>query len=733
MTANAKPSFFVGVDLHCVTNNTQHRTSKLSQDQLIVRRGQSFILTLKLKESFNPELHLFTFTASTGEHPSENIGTMSRFGLPDFVRRSQSAKAVWKASFQTSTPGRTGSVTLLITPPADAPVGKYVLSVKHKDDEILLKNMVVLFNPWCPDDWVSLADEEQRQEYVMNEQGIIYKGSGSYITPMSWDYAQFESDMVEICLKLLDLNHKHLRDPADDVSARCNPIYVSRVISAMINTQDDSGVVEGRWSGSYFGGKLPSHWSGSHAILKRWYDSGCHPVKYGQCWVFAGVMCSVMRLLGIPCRVVTNYHSAHDNNKNLIIDVYHADYGVREKESNDSIWNYHVWVEGWMRRPDLAKDGKYDGWQVVDPTPQEKSDGVYCCGPAPVSAVLNGETHLKYDVPFVFAEVNADCIDWMIKADGSKVKIYSDTTRVGHNISTKAVGSNRRVDITNTYKYAEGTEKERTVFKYALTRVHTSDMVESINNGEVNGSAGADDQYGGEGVNKLTEDTEEVVPEIVVPLPPVTIRFQEVSKLINTEDVKLNLLLSSESKAPRPVSVNVSVQAMRYNRSPAANIQTNTREETLQPGKELCIPILVPFSAYHKHMVECESMTISALVTDKQKPNNTYLGVKDVVLKNPSMSINVSTWNKIYCESTVEVVFTNPINQVLKECTLTLSGSGLFQDEMQYTLPDLKPNTRVRIQLPFTPYKSGERTLLADFDCSAFRDIKASCVVNVRI
>lgn len=28
-----------------------------------------------------------------------------------------------------------------------------------------------------------------------------------------------------------------------------------------------------------------------------------------------------------------------------------------------------------MRRPDLSDDGKYDGWQVVDPTPQELSDG----------------------------------------------------------------------------------------------------------------------------------------------------------------------------------------------------------------------------------------------------------------------------------------------------------------------------------------------------------------------
>lgn len=35
--------------------------------------------------------------------------------------------------------------------------------------------------------------------------------------------------------------------------------------------------------------------------------------------------------------------------------------------------NFHVWVECWMRRSDLSEE--FDGWQVVDPTPQEKSAG----------------------------------------------------------------------------------------------------------------------------------------------------------------------------------------------------------------------------------------------------------------------------------------------------------------------------------------------------------------------
>ena len=47
---------------------------------------------------------------------------------------------------------------------------------------------------------------------------------------------------------------------------------------------------------------------------------------------------------------------------------------------NDSMWNFHVWNEAWMKRSDLANGSEYDGWQAVDGTPQEKSGKVFRCG-----------------------------------------------------------------------------------------------------------------------------------------------------------------------------------------------------------------------------------------------------------------------------------------------------------------------------------------------------------------
>ncbi|XP_023131794.2 protein-glutamine gamma-glutamyltransferase E-like isoform X2 [Amphiprion ocellaris] len=762
-------------------------------------------MTLTLMQSFNPELQQLVLTAKTGDqHASEDRGTLSRFGYPDSIRRSSSAKAMWKVEPLTGFSLPSNTVALSVTPPADAPVGEYELFGKLQEEEKSLGKLVVLFNPWCSEDSVYLFDDRTRQEYVLNEHGIIFRGSANYIFPGEWDYGQFEENMVDICLKILDRNHKHDEDPADDVASRSDPIYVSRVISAMVNSEDDSGVLEGRWESPYTGGRRPTHWSGSYPILKQWYQSGCKPVKYGQCWVFAGVMCSVMRLLGIPCRVVSNFDSAHDVDMNLIIDTYIDYYGVNEDYTEDSIWNFHVWTEGWMKRPDLGSDGEYDGWQVVDPTPQELSDGVFCCGPASVKGILNGQTGFKYDAPFIFAEVNADCVYYMITESGEMLKVDSDTKRVGKYISTKAVGSREREDITNTYKHAEGTYMERLFFFYATTRDYSKlddefdeDLDEDdedegshggagsggtdggtasggtdggagsgvtdggagsgvtdggtasggtdggagsggtdwgagsggtdwgAGSGGTDGGTGSGGTDGGDGNGGMEGET------ISQPPSPVTIRFKEVSRLINGKDVNLNLVLKSKDSDARPLSIHISVQAMNYNGRPTGKILAEDKEETLLPGKALSVPILVPFLTYHKPMVESESMKISVVITDKNNGDHKYLATHDVVLLNPQLSVTAPAQASLNTLNSGEVVFMNPVNEILTSCTLTLSGGGLIKEEVDVQIPDLKPKNRLRVKFYFVPYKKGEKTLTADFDCDTFRDIKAICTVNV--
>lgn len=64
--------------------------------------------------------------------------------------------------------------------------------------------------------------------------------------------------------------------------------------------------------------------------------------------------------------------------------------------------------------------------------------------------------NLDYDSSFVFAAVNADCVTWIQHSNKRKERIYSNTRKIGKFISTKAVGTNTRVDVTDNYKYPEG-------------------------------------------------------------------------------------------------------------------------------------------------------------------------------------------------------------------------------------------------------------------------------------
>lgn len=192
---------------------------------------------------------------------------------------------------------------------------------------------------------------------------------------------------------------------------------MSRAISRIVNSNDDRGVLVGRWDGNYVDGIGPSTWTGSAEILEQFLRTE-DEVKYGQCWVFAGVVTSVCRAMGLPSRVISNLVSAHDSNQTLTIDKYYdnelkeLDFDPNNPMGEDSVWNFHVWNDVYMARPDLPAG--FGGWQAIDATPQETSAGMYQCGPASLEAIKQGVVGLNYDVPFLISSVNADFVKWQV-------------------------------------------------------------------------------------------------------------------------------------------------------------------------------------------------------------------------------------------------------------------------------------------------------------------------------
>lgn len=58
-------------------------------------------------------------------------------------------------------------------------------------------------------------------------------------------------------------------------------------------------------------------------------------------------------------------------------------------------------------------------------------------------------------------QVNADVRYYIVNSDNTQTLVDVDTTHVGQQMSTKAIGSNSRHDVTDQYKFTEGSTSER--------------------------------------------------------------------------------------------------------------------------------------------------------------------------------------------------------------------------------------------------------------------------------
>uniref|UniRef100_A0A669AZQ6 protein-glutamine gamma-glutamyltransferase n=1 Tax=Oreochromis niloticus TaxID=8128 RepID=A0A669AZQ6_ORENI len=425
-------------------NKPKHYTTDYYMQNLVVRRGQEFVMQVTFNRPLAPEDD-FHIEFAIGSDPSPNKGSLI---MVTFGNRGSGS---WSGRILQS---QGTAVMFGITPNAAAIVGKFQVYVaistgmgmqRTKRDPTT--DLYLLFNAWCPDDHVFLPNEAERQEYVLNDEGVIYQGSSTSVTERPWTYGQFERGILDACIFILDTSQTPIYD-------RGNVVKLVRVGSAMMNSQDDNGVMVGNWSNDYSLGKPPTSWTGSTKILLQYANTGV-PVCFAQCWVYAGVFNTFLRCLGIPARVITNYNSAHDNTGNLKTDLlFNADGTPDRRNTRDSIWNYHCWNEVMTKRPDLPPG--LEGWQVVDSTPQETSDGYFRCGPAPVIAIKEGHLCYPFDCGFVFAEVNSDVV--FLKRDkyGDLTPFRVDKTYIGEKILTKAVGSQEQNNITNTYKFPEG-------------------------------------------------------------------------------------------------------------------------------------------------------------------------------------------------------------------------------------------------------------------------------------
>lgn len=658
-------------------NKPKHYTTDYYMQNLVVRRGQEFVMQVTFNRPLAPQDD-FHIEFTIGSDPSPNKGSLV---MVTFGNRGSSS---WSGRILQS---QGASVMFGITPDAAAIVGKFQVYVAISTGRGMQRtkrdpttDLYLLFNAWCPDDHVFLPNEAERQEYVLNDEGVLYLGSSSAVVERPWTFGQFERGILDACIFVLDASQMPIYD-------RGNVVKLVRVGSAMMNSQDDNGVMVGNWSNDYSMGKPPTSWTGSTKILLQYANTGV-PVCFAQCWVYAGVFNTFLRCLGIPARVITNYNSAHDNTGNLKTDIlFNADGSPDRRNTRDSIWNYHCWNEVMIKRPDLPPG--LQGWQVVDSTPQETSDGFFRCGPAPVIAIKEGRVCYPFDCGFVFAEVNSDVV--FLKRDkyGNLSPFRVDKTYIGEKILTKAVGSQQQTNITNTYKFPEGSAEDEAT----MTRAE------------------------GFGCERDHSDVPEDDLSVTIVVEPCVIG----------QDVQLVATFKNKGKVLRNVTAVLDCDITFYTGVVVSHFKDITFDVTVLPYQSYSVPFTIP--AY-EYQAQLSSQTCLRFIVSGQSGNLHVLDLKVLELQTPDLKVTLNGQPLLNQEMGVKVEFTNNFGFPLRGINLSLEGAGLISPKSKY-YREIPPQATITWQETFIPWLPGLRRITALMDCQEVRQVSGFVEVDI--
>merc|ERR1712178_9268 len=737
------------VDYHIADNVLEHRTAEYEMasadppvdimgsklHKLIVRRGQKFMITVNFDRNFEEKEDKISLTFDTGR-PKDLLvskGTSKVIPVEKGIRPLQWSAEITKANGK--------SVTFSVMTDPKSIVGKWVfgLDTMRKDpnsDKVLVNDFThspkepvyLIFNPFNKADAVYLPNEIEREFYTMSDSGKIYSGTDDYVSHKPWGFDQFEDNVLEICLYLLEKSGL-------SVTNRGNPVAVVRSISRIINSSDDDGVLVGNWSGQYSGGKSPTYWKSSLEILKQYYESvpttgKPKPVMFGQCWVFSALCTTVARALGIPARSVTNFNSAHDTDGTVTID-YHYEYTpdgtskILEEYNKDSVWNFHVWNEAWMARNDLGPHN--GGWQAFDATPQEASDGLFQAGPCPVRALKRGDLNVGYDAAFIFAEVNADKVYWYrsVEDDGITEKWETKprdgaNSGVGMKISTmkppKLPGptgyvpywdDKDRLDVTEEYKHVEGTEEERA----AVLRANQNSPLHHW------------------GMNLPYDSAMKEIKDV-----DFKIILNDEKETMVGENFTLTLKMQNKSRELRTVDGMMSLRTSTYTGVPRGKIGSpvdfeKVELEPISPGE---VVMKIKLEDYIEKIVDEISFLVSVIGTVEETGQVVAIE-KCFRLRTPDIVLKVPATAKKGQDFEVEVSMNSPFPKSLTECELELTGPGLINETRHIALREIEPFEQWKYEktIKMRAKRVGTLMIQAVLDTRELADITGECDIEI--
>ncbi|CAJ0965937.1 unnamed protein product [Ranitomeya imitator] len=345
--------------------------------------------------------------------------------------------------------------------------------------------------------------------------------------------------------------------------------------------------------------------------------------------------------------------------------------------------------------------------------------GIFQCGPCSLTALKKGLVYLPYDAKFVFAEVNADRIEWMVKdmyGDVQLSVLKEEKKSIGKFISTKAVNKNLREDITLEYKHKEGSSEERETFKNACSYLKSDASL---------------------------------VFAAPPAAPPRGIRIQITGEkeLPPGNPLSLNILIENESDQSKTVTVTAGCQLQAYTGKSVASLASIVQTVEVAGKQALIflfcffccianavatIPINVAADQYMKWLttVDDELMIRLNVITETKEGHEKNSECLVIPFLYPPIKVEMPDTGKINEDFTCTFTFKNTLSIPLEKCELHVEGLGIFKLE-KFDQGDVGPGRIFRCKIICAPKKAGEKKIVAELISKQIKGIHAEKIINI--
>uniref|UniRef100_A0A8C9M3B9 Protein 4.2 n=1 Tax=Panthera tigris altaica TaxID=74533 RepID=A0A8C9M3B9_PANTA len=290
--------------------------------------------------------------------------------------------------------------------------------------------------------------------------------------------------------------------------------------------------------------------------------------------------------------------------------------------------------------------------------------------------------------------VNASCVVWKCCEDDTLELTNSNTKYVGNNISTKSVGSDRCEDITQNYKYPEGSSQEKEV----LERVQKERMEHEKDSG--------------------------IHPPRLKTAEPLYLFLEAPSSLCLGGNAQFSVILVNPTDEEKAVELAIGVQAMYYNGILAAKLWKNKLFLTL--GANMVYETTtnsLSFSCFEQSPPENSFLRLTAIATATQSESSlSCFAQEDIAICRPRLVIEMPETTEQYQLLKASVSVHNFLDVPMQDCVISIFGRGLIYREKRYRLASVLPRKTLYTQFQFTPTQVGPQRLTVEMDCDMFQN-----------